>query len=171
METLGGAGILACRAAVMDESQKLKTTRRRLPHWRLEDSVYFVTFRLGNGELTEDERAIVFDHIKQGHRRYYCLFSAVVMPDHVHLLLKPNNYVPLSRIMKGIKGVSAHKVNRRRGTSGTIWQDESYDRIVRDEAEFLEKLEYISLNAVKAGLAQRPEQYPFWFMDKEACFG
>jgi REP element-mobilizing transposase RayT len=142
-----------------------------LPHWQLPGSVYFVTFRLRNGELTEDERSVVLDHIKDGRRQYYCLFSAVVMPDHVHLLLKPNENVPLSRIMKGIKGVSAHKLNQDRGISGTIWQDESYDRIVRDEEEFFEKLEYISLNAVKAGFAVCAEAYPFWFLDKNACFG
>jgi REP element-mobilizing transposase RayT len=154
----------------MDQSKRLTITRRRLPHWQLAGSVYFITFRLRSGELSQDERAIVFDHIKKGRGRYYFLFSADVMPDHVHLLLKPNENVSLSRIMKGIKGVSARKLNLSRGSNGAIWQDESYDRMVRDEAEFLEKLEYISLNAVKAGLAPHAKEDRFWFVDKDACF-
>jgi putative transposase len=167
---LGGAGILACHRS-MDHPPKLMITKRRLPHWHIEGSVYFVTFRLLTGQLSDDERSIVFDHIKEGRSRFYCLLSAVAMPDHVHMLLKPFASFSLSRIMHGVKGVSARKINIHRGTTGPLWQDESYDRIVRDEQDFIRKLEYISLNPVKAGLASSPEQYAYWYLDKVACFG
>ena len=47
-----------------------------------------------------------------------------------------------------------HQINRHRGSRGSIWQDERYDRIVRDEAEFLEKWQYIMNNPVKKELVK-----------------
>ena len=126
----------------MQEHRCLTITRRRLPHWKLDGSVYFVTFRLLAGILTKDERGLVLDHLKSGDPSFYRLNAAVLMPDHVHVLIRPNEGVDLSRVMKGIKGVSARRLNELRRTRGTVWQDESHDRIMRNEEEFLQKLEY-----------------------------
>lgn len=46
---------------------------------------------------------------------------------------------------------------------GTVWQDERYDHIIRNEEEFLEKWEYIRQNSVKANLSSTPEQYSFFW--------
>lgn len=88
------------------------------------------------------------------------------MPDHVHLLLKPvvsesGTDFSLSKILQGIKGFSARAINKSRGTKGVLWLDESYDRIVRDYNEYLEKWNYIRNNPVKAELCQAPEDYAF----------
>ena len=40
-----------------------------------------------------------------------------------------------------------------------MWLDERFDRIVRDEAELMEKWTYIRLNPVKKGLCARPEDW------------
>ncbi len=81
------------------------------------------------------------------------------MPDHCHLLLRPFEAYSLSRIMKGIKGGSARRLNQWCGVSGRVWQDESWDRVVRDWGEFEEKLRYVVENPVRAGLVARPEDY------------
>jgi putative transposase len=140
-----------------------KRRRRNLPHWTLDGSTYYVTFRTLSGTLSDEERRLVLEHVRSGDDKFYQLAAAVVMPDHVHLLLHPMPAYDLSRIMKGIKGVSAHKINQLRGTTGTIWQDESWDRIVRDAVEFDEKLQYMADNPVKAGLVTSIEQYDAWF--------
>ncbi|MCL4501691.1 MAG: hypothetical protein M1438_07515 [Deltaproteobacteria bacterium] len=44
---------------------------------------------------------------------------------------------------------------------GNLWQDERFDRILRDYDEFLEKWNYIHNNPVKTGLCQAPEDYAF----------
>lgn len=116
-------------------------------------ATYFITFRLAAGSLSVDEINLVLDHVRSGDGRYYDLLSTVVMPDHVHLLIAPADGHTLSRIMKGIKGVSARKINDSRNSTGRIWQDESLDRIVRDDGELLEKLQYMLHNPVKAGLS------------------
>jgi REP element-mobilizing transposase RayT len=144
---------------------KLNKSRRRLPHWELNGATYFVTFRLLKGLLTERERQIVFDHLIEGDGKFYSMDIAIVMPDHCHLLIRPKPAYDLSRVMKGIKGVSAKLINQSRGTNGSIWQDESHDRIMRDEEEALEKARYILENPVRAGLVQRASDYSFYHMN------
>lgn len=150
----------------MDEPV-LTFTRRRLPHWILPGSTYFVTFRLATGSLAAEERQLVLEHVKTGHGRFYNLAAVVVMPDHVHVLLKPLEGFARWRIVKGIKGVTARLLNQRRSTSGRIWQAESWDRIVRDAAEFEEKLEYMHDNPVKAGLVIEGSAYDGWYFNPE----
>lgn len=108
----------------------------------------------------------MLDAIKFFHKIRYWLTVAVVMPDHVHLMLKPVGSesevnFPLSKILQSIKGFSAREINKLRGAKGAIWLDESYDRIVRDDGEYLEKWNYIRDNPVKAELCHAPENYAF----------
>jgi hypothetical protein len=66
-----------------------------------------------------------------------------------------------------MKGVSARLVNESRGKYGSLWQDESWDRIVRDQAEFDEKLQYMLNNPVKRGLVEDPWTYDGWYYNAE----
>ena len=145
------------------DTEELHRTKRHLPHWTLKGSTYFVTFRAKQAELTIGEQRLVLEQIKEGNHRYYDLIAAVVMPDHVHIVLTPKAEYSLSNIMKGIKGVSAHKINVKRKTSGSIWQDESFDRIIRDEDELNEKIAYMFHNPLKKGLTEDPWSYHGWY--------
>ena len=88
------------------------------------------------------------------------------MPDHVHLLMQPlpksdNEFWSLSSIMHSIKSYSAKQIAKLMKHIGTVWQDERYDRIIRDNEEFQNTWEYIRQNPVKAKLSATPEEYPF----------
>ncbi|HOV92665.1 MAG TPA: type I restriction endonuclease, partial [Candidatus Kapabacteria bacterium] len=49
-----------------------------------------------------------------------------------------------------------------------VWQHESFDRIIRNEEEFYEKMNYIANNPVKRGLVENIEEYKwFWFIGKD----
>ena len=94
----------------------------------------------------------------------------MVLPDHVHVLVQPLlkdgvGAFDLAEIIHSVKRHSALTINRARDDQGPWWQDERYDRIVRDDAEFLEKWEYIRNNPLKEGLASSPEEYP-WLYEK-----
>ena len=154
------------KLCIMLES-RLTIKRRRLPHWTLDGSTYFVTFRVAGDFFSSEERQSVLDHIRSGHDKFYDLAAAMIMPDHAHLILKPRKGFNLSRIMKGIKGVSARRVNALRKTAGSIWQDESWDRILRDAMEFEEKLQYMVNNPVKAGLSTEGEAYDGWYFNPD----
>lgn len=164
----GGTGFPACAGNV-----ELLSSRRNLPHWRLSSSTYFVTFRLRGGVISEDERKIVLSAIRHFHQIRYWVTTSVVMPNHVHLMLRPvaaesGDKFSLSKILQGIKGFSAREINKFRAAKGNLWQEESFDRIVRDSNEYLEKWNYIRNNPVKCGLCQSPEEYPFLWEPGEA---
>ncbi len=145
----------------------LHITRRHLPHWSAAEATYFVTFRTKRGRLTDDEQAIALGHFKEGHGVFYSLIAAIVMPDHVHLLLSPYKQYTLERVMKGLKGVSARKINQGRNSVGSVWQDESYDRIVGNRNDLLQFFNYMLLNPVKKNLCEDPWHYAGWYCNLE----
>lgn len=98
------------------------------------------------------------------------LHAVVIMPDHVHLLLTPIRNAegwpfPLKDILKLIKGPAAHSVNMLNGTCGVLWQDESFDHVLRSNESFGEKLEYIRQNPVRRGLAKTPGEYEWLWVE------
>jgi len=77
------------------------------------------------------------------------------MPEHVHLLLTPlrdanGEIFCLSDILKAIKGASARNVNKELRTSGPLWQEESFDHVVRSNESLAEKIEYIRQNPIRS---------------------
>jgi putative transposase len=89
---------------------------------------------------------------------HYDLAAYVVMSNHIHLLLLPK--IAPSRLLQSLKGATAKEANRILGRTGeTFWQAESYDRWVRDEAEWKRIVAYIEHNPVKAGLVLHAEDY------------
>ena len=54
---------------------------------------------------------------------------------------------------------SMSAVNQGRGTDGELWQPRFFDRALRTAKEYNEKVEYIHLNPVRAGLVSRPEDW------------
>ncbi len=86
--------------------------------------------------------------------------SYVLMANHVHILLTP--LVPLDQITRHIKGSSARQANLILSRTGQqFWQDESFDRWVRDPGELLKIRTYIERNPVVAGLVSRAEDWPW----------
>jgi putative transposase len=147
---------------------ELARTRRWLPHWQQGGATYFVTFRAPAVEVTKELRPVVLSAIRYFDGRRYTLWSAVVMPDHVHVLLTPLEAEPgrwwsVSSILHSLKSYTANQVNARLQRTGVVWMQESFDRIVRDEGEFIEKWQYIRNNPVKRGLCERAEEWDgFW---------
>lgn len=91
---------------------------------------------------------------------HYTLHAFVIMPNHIHLLITPS--ILICRITNGLKGVTARDANRILGHKGKhFWQDESFDHWVRTSAEFNRIRSYIEGNPVSAGLASRPEDWPW----------
>jgi putative transposase len=140
--------------------------RRRLPHWRLEGAVYFVTWRLAPTQagLTPRERDELMSVLKHFDGNRYELYAGVVMSDHVHVLVKSLGNQRLQEIIHSWKSFTAHKFQRDYGRKTPIWQDEYLDRIVRDEKEFLDKAQYVLNNPLKTW--PELEDYP-WVWIKE----
>ena len=147
--------------------------RRRLPHYQRDDRPLFATFRaLKTFQLSHAARDIVLYHWRFDDGRRIHLHAAVVMPDHVHVLFTalrgPEGWTfALPEILKTIKGVSARRINQLAGRSGPVWQDESFDHVLRGNESLRETIEYIRQNPVRKGLAGKPEDYRWLWVEPE----
>ena len=153
--------------------QSFKVLRRNLPHWQEPGRVYFITWRCKQGRtLNPEERTVVMDTLRHWDGLKWKIYAAVVLSNHVHILAQPlpmseSGAFDLAEIIHSVKSFSSQKINRLRGNSGSLWQDERYDRIVRNDAEFLEKWQYIRNNPLKEELATEPENYPWLYEETE----
>ncbi|QKK07876.1 MAG: hypothetical protein HND58_06605 [Planctomycetota bacterium] len=143
-----------------------KSHAGNLPHWQVGGATYFVTFRLKSGGLSDSERQLVCDACTHWHGERILLHLATVMPNHVHMIFRPlsladGSWPTLPSIMQSIKGYTSRAINSGRQTSGALWQSEYHDRVLRTPAEIEQKMEYVALNPVRAGLVQKPGEYPF----------
>jgi REP element-mobilizing transposase RayT len=72
-----------------------------------------------------------------------------------------NEYWSLSSIVHSIKSYSSKQIPKVMKHIGIVWQDERYDRIMRNHQEFVNTWNYIRENPVKANLVETPEDYSF----------
>jgi REP-associated tyrosine transposase len=138
--------------------------RRRLPHWRETEAIYFVTWRLAPGqeELSAPEREVVAAELRHRQGQRYEIYAHVIMNDHVHVLVQPMAEERLEKIVHSWKSFTAHSLQSRHGRRGRIWQGEYFDRVVRDDKEFVQKFDYIVSNPWKRWpqLADYPWVWP-----------
>ncbi|MFZ0957252.1 MAG: transposase, partial [Candidatus Sulfotelmatobacter sp.] len=92
------------------------------------------------------------------------------MPNHVHLLFTALRDVDgwtfaLPEILRAIKGTSARSINKLSGRKGPVWQDESFDHVLRGDESLRETVDYIRQNPVRGGLVQKPEDYPWLWVN------
>ncbi len=87
----------------------------------------------------------------------YLLGEFVVMPNHVHALVAELQGWALSGILHSWKLYTAHRINDKIGRKGQLWQDESFDHIVRDDRAWMKFSRYIAANGEKLqpGLVRR----------------
>lgn len=104
--------------------------------------------------------ALVAAALEQGEKEYrlYKLFSWVIMPNHVHVVSQP--FQPLPEMMRWIKGSTARSANLVLERTGKpFWQYETYDHCIRNTDELNRIIRYIENNPVRAGLANRVEDW------------
>ena len=148
---------------------------RNLPHYRAPGAIYHCRFSLHEifGRFRQEwmfeevESAILSQH------KLVCLvFAYVIMADHTHAVLQPipirndpaawcdfRSFPELERIVGRIKGRSSRLINKRLGRMGTLWQAEPFDRMIRNDRDLEEVIDYIHCNPVRWNLVSSPERY------------
>ena len=113
--------------------------------------IYFVTWRVAarQEDLSSDERDLIVVAMKRFDNVRYHLDGYVVMNDHVHALVTPLGSYRLREILHSWKSFTAREMQHEHHRFGQVWQHEYFDRIVRDEKEFIQKLHYIARNPSK----------------------
>ena len=135
---------------------------------------HFITFCTKFRRILPDwARDIVLGCCIHDHGKRYRLEVAVVMPDHVHLILVP--LADEGRRSNNFAG-GDHEGNQRRiracdqsagGRRGAIWQEESFDRVVRSSESLDVKIEYILQNPVRKALVEDWRQYRWIWQSPE----
>jgi len=114
----------------------------------------------GSCVLNQPECAkLVVDAWKHFDRERYHLHAWVVMPNHVHLIVQMLGNHALSDAIESWKRYTATRINRLLGRKGAFWQEDYWDRYVRDEIHFKNAVAYVHENPVKAGLIQKAEDW------------
>jgi Transposase and inactivated derivatives len=116
---------------------------------RLDDELHFErgSCHLRNPRLADTvaENLLHFD----GSR--YSLHAWCVMPNHVHVVVRPFEGEDLERILHSWKSYTSHKASSIVGTT-TLWAREYFDRVIRDERHLADAIGYVRNNPAKAGL-------------------
>jgi len=90
--------------------------------------------------------AVVYEAMERFAGQRYELGDRKVLPNHVHVLVQPLPGFELEAILQSWKSYTAKAINRLLGLSGAVWQQESYDRLVRNSAELTRTERYIREN-------------------------
>jgi putative transposase len=154
------------------EEQKNRSQAEKLESYRLKEGLFFAWFDqlLDNScEVPkilhrEDITGIIATALKFFDKQRYRLLAYCIMPNHVHALIFPfkdadgNIYSPAG-ITYSWKRYTANRINKLLDKQGSLWQRESYDRMVRDEDELCRIIEYVLQNPVKAGLVDEWDKW------------
>jgi putative transposase len=139
-----------------------KTLGHIMPSWVADGSLYFITLctksRLTD-ELIRDGRAkAILDSVCHLHRNQSWFARLVlIMPDHIHGLIAFPREPGMRQRVSSWKGFLAK-------SEGITWQDRFFDHRLRSDESTDEKASYIRMNPVRAGLVQRPDDWP-WIFD------
>lgn len=117
---------------------------------------------LGDPQIAQ----LVYDSLLHRDGEVYDLDCFSILSNHGHVVFKPlleteETYYALAAIMQSLKGYTARKANDILKRRGQFWQHESYDHVVRDEAELLRIRRYVLENPVKAGLVKHWDEWPW----------
>jgi REP element-mobilizing transposase RayT len=141
----------------------------RIGRVSLPNQVYLVTFTTRHRcRLFEDfersaavARALHVAAPGSGSR----LIAWVLMPDHCHLLAELGQRESLSRMVGRIKAAMARAAHEVEPSLGSIWARGFHDHALRAEENIRDAARHVLINPVRAGLAARIKDYPYWNAD------
>jgi putative transposase len=135
-----------------------RTARLRAPGLPLH-----IVHRGHNGEAcfrTERDFERYLEVLEEASALYHCLVHAfVLMTNHVHLLVTPQEALSASLMMKKVAQKHAQVLNRREERVGSFWSDRFYSSVIQTDRYLLACHRYIELNPVRAGMVASPRYY------------
>ena len=163
------------KALILENSININDDLSKL--WKLDfakKDKFFDTYTGGNHYLKSDILAkIVADTLHYWDNKRLELYSYTIMSNHVHAVFRLYDKYELAKpfyleqIMHSIKLYSASQCNKLLGLEGKFWQDESYDRFVRNNEELKRIIRYVVYNSVKAGLCEKPSDWKWTYIKPE----
>ncbi len=117
--------------------------------------------------LNDNILLLLYDFILSKDAELYELIAFCIMPNHVHMLMKP--LMELAKVMHYLKGGSARLINGVMGRKGKLWEKDYYDKLIRDEKHFRVVYRYIKNNTgvLCEAKASPPRFYGIYELDTE----
>jgi putative transposase len=110
--------------------------------------------------FTEDDHGFYLASLYVAARRYGVeVYAYALMPNHVHLLMRPCERGAISRVMQSVGRRFVKFVNEKHGRTGTLWEGRHKTNVVQDERYLANCHAYIELNPVRAGIVPRAELF------------
>jgi putative transposase len=132
--------------------------RGRLPHWRADNVIYYVTFR-HRRQLEPHEASRVVYHILKHDSKSLDVIIACVLPETTELLFRVNSEKEFSDFIEKAKTKAGKEIIKKSGERFPPFFEESYDRIIRDDTEFEEFWTKILESPVAHELVEEPGDY------------
>lgn len=137
----------------------------RLPRLALAGHVHHLIQR-GNGEqrIARDDAdcgqwlAMLGE---QAQAQGVSVHAYVLMPDHLHLLATPRTAEGIPALMQALGRRYVRYFNDRHGRRGALWEGRYRSTVIEPATHLLSTMVHLDLNPVRAGLAARPDLYPW----------
>ena len=130
----------------------------------LDDGIFHVTSRGVNKTNiyldTEDRRTFVALFAAAVTRYRWDMHTACLMTNHYHLVLD-SAVERMSQGMQWLNGAYAQIFNKRWGRSGHLFGERFFSKPIEDEDQLVETCRYVIFNPVRAGLCERPDEWPW----------
>ena len=153
--------------------------------YRIEGSIYYITSVIYNRHKIFIQPSFVIpiiDSLNYYRYQYFCkLIGYVIMPDHIHLLIWPKEERTVTEFMRDFKRFTSGRITRQAKVEGKakwikefeeagsetgraefkVWQDSFWEQSIYTERFLKQKLDYIHLNPVRAGIVKTAADYPY----------
>src|SRR3989338_5458853 len=137
----------------------------RLHLIHIPNGIYSVVSKCNNNEFlfSSDEKfQLYLNHLLQCKKKLnFILYDIACMSNHVHELYRVPTDVTIADILQRVKGGYSRKHNKKFGRTGHFWRNKPFYRIIENEQYAYNTMNYFHWNPVKAGLARRPEDWPY----------
>lgn len=101
-------------------------------------------------------------HLKEVAEQFSVAIHAfVLMTNHVHLLVTPNDERALGKMMQALGRRYVQYFNLKYFRTGTLWEGRYKSTLVESERYLLTVYRYIELNPVRAYMVSHASEYPW----------
>ncbi len=109
----------------------------------------------------DDYRYFLFAVMRAQQHEAQEILGACLMPNHVHMVLRPGRTGDLSKWMQRLMTAHVRWHHARYNTTGRLWQGRYKLFPIQQDRHLLTVLRYVERNALRAGLAERAEDWPW----------
>ena len=138
----------------------LTLTHGKRNRFDFKGAIYHITVRCNNksrhfkDHTDFDNYIAILEKCKSKHG--FMLHNYVAMNNHVHLIIRLESILSISKIMHSINRWVSRQYNTFHNKTGHFWEERFYGELIEDDLQLLTTMIYVDLNPVKAGLCKNP---------------